>query len=477
MEILLSFLGGLLLTALVAFFVARSVVRSRVAQTAEKERLQLESGYKVEMARLEAELNTAREKAQELDRQVEEEKQEARRLVQEAREQAEKSHKEAMEALQGRFKETIDKVTAQVKLDTGEMLKARQKEFSEASNQSLGQIVDPLKERIAELKKAMEEGNKEQAERSGEMRERIRSLMELSDAARKSADDLSEALKHGSKLQGDWGETILEELLSSQGLTKGVHFDTQEYIRDAAGNIVEVPENRQTLRPDVILHLDERREVIIDSKVSLTAFVEYVNAENDQDRKHHLKAHVESLRRHVKELSHKDYSAYIQPPKESAGYVIMFVPNSGALWTALREEPTLWRWAADMNVYIADEQSLYGALKMVSLTWKQVVQAQNHKKVFELADEMVRRVGMFAVQYEALGESLKRVSDVYGDGAKKLSPGGKSIVTTARQLIDLGADGKQLISVSSSKKKRLDQVLGLEDELTSPPPVPDSPEE
>lgn len=474
MEILLSFLGGLLLTALVAFFVARSVVRSRVAQATEKERLQVESGYKVEVARLEAELNTAREKVQE-----------TREQAQKTREQAEKTHQEAMEALQGRFKETIDKVTAQVKLETGEMLKARQKEFSEASSESLGQIVDPLKERIAELKKAMEEGNKEQAERSGEMKERIRSLMELSDAARKSADDLSEALKHGSKLQGDWGETILEELLSSQGLTKGVHFDTQEYIRDAAGNIVEVPENRQTLRPDVILHLDERREVIIDSKVSLTAFVEYVNAERDEDRKQHLKAHVESIRRHVKELSHKDYSAYIQPPKESAGYVIMFVPNSGALWTALREEPTLWRWAAEMNVYIADEQSLYGALKMVSLTWKQVVQAQNHKKVFELADEMVRRVGMFAVQYEALGESLKRVSDVYGDGAKKLSPSGKSIVTTARQLIDLGADGKQLISVSSSKKKRLDQVLGLEEDLvqgvkedlTPPPPAPDSPEE
>lgn len=474
MEILLSFLGGLLLTALVAFFVARSVVRSRVAQATEKERLQVESGYKVEVARLEAELNTAREKVQE-----------TREQAQKTREQAEITHQEAMEALQGRFKETIDKVTAQVKLETGEMLKARQKEFSEASSESLGQIVDPLKERIAELKKAMEEGNKEQAERSGEMKERIRSLMELSDAARKSADDLSEALKHGSKLQGDWGETILEELLSSQGLTKGVHFDTQEYIRDAAGNIVEVPENRQTLRPDVILHLDERREVIIDSKVSLTAFVEYVNAERDEDRKQHLKAHVESIRRHVKELSHKDYSAYIQPPKESAGYVIMFVPNSGALWTALREEPTLWRWAADMNVYIADEQSLYGALKMVSLTWKQVAQAQNHKKVFELADEMVRRVGMFAVQYEALGESLKRVSDVYGDGAKKLSPSGKSIVTTARQLIDLGADGKQLISVSSSKKKRLDQVLGLDEDLvqgvkedlTPPPPAPDSPEE
>lgn len=459
MEILLSFLGGLILTALVAFFVARAVVKSRVAQTEEKVRLQVESVYKVEVAKLEAEKEAASKNAEEMNRQVE-----------------------------ARFKETVDKVSAQVKLDTGEMLKARQKEFAVSSNESLGQIVDPLKEKIAELKKAMEEGNKEQAERSGEMKERIRTLMELSDAARKSADDLSEALKHGSKIQGDWGETILEELLASQGLTKGVHFDTQEYIRDAGGNIVEVQDNKQTLRPDVILYLDERRVVIIDAKVSLTAYVDYVNSESEEDRRKHLKAHIESLRRHVKELSHKDYSAYIQPPKESAGYVIMFVPNSGALWTALREEPALWRWAADMNVYIADEQSLYGALKMVSLTWKQLVQAQNHKKVYELADEMVKRVGMFMVQYDALGESLKRVAATYGEGAKKLAPTGQSIVTTAKQLIDLGADGKQLISVSSSKKRRLEQVLGLDetpevagekaDALTPPQsPAPDSPEE
>ena len=410
MEILLAFIGGIVLAAAVALPVARSIVKSRVAQAEQTARTQAES-----------------ELREELDRRKDEE------LA-----YRDKLHAEAMDALQKRFDETVAKLGAQLKSETGEMLKARQKEFSESSKLSIGQLVDPLKENIAELKKAMEEGNKEQAERNGEMRERIRSLMEHSDAARKSADELAAAFKHGSKVQGDWGETILEELLSSQGLTKGVHFDTQAVILDSSGHPVHSATGG-TYRPDVILHLDERREVIIDSKVSLTAYVDYVNADNEADRQTYLKAHLESIRKHVRELAAKDYSSRVQAPKVSAGYVIMFVPNVGALWTALNAEPDLWRKAADMNVYIADEQSLYGALKIVRNTWTQVAQAQNHEKVYELANEMIDRVGIFMEKYEAVGKALKKASDEYDDGLKKLDSKGQSIINTSGKLIRLGA--------------------------------------
>lgn len=193
------------------------------------------------------------------------------------------------------------------------------------------------------------------------------------------------------------------------------------------------------MRPDIILHLDERREVIIDSKVSLTAYVDYVNAENEADRQVYLKAHLDSIKKHVKELAAKDYAAYIQSPKVAAGYVIMFVPNMGALWTALNAEPDLWRKAADANVYIADEQTLYGALKIVSMTWTQVAQAQNHEKVYELANEMIDRVGLFMEKYEAVGKALKKASEEYEDGKKKLVPQGQSIINTSGKLIKLGA--------------------------------------
>lgn len=498
MEILFSFIGGAVITAVIALIVAKSVIKSRVAQAELSEKTKAEALYKSEQARMESDLRHAKERNEELLAQIEagrkeaaealmntkneaaealaNAKNEAAAAMQKAKEESEKlleqtkedlnrskaeeiaardkANKEAMDLLQQRFDETMAKVTAQVKSDTADMLKAHQKEFTQSSNLSIGQIVDPLKQNIVELKKAMEDGNKEMAERNGEMRERIKALMEHSDAARKSADELAAAFKHGNKIQGDWGETILEELLASNGLTKGIHFDTQAVIRGKDGKVIK-NEDGSTMRPDVILHLDERREVIIDSKVSLTAYVDYVNAENDTDRKIHLKAHVDSIKKHVKELAAKDYSSYIESPKVTAGYVIMFVPNIGALWTALDAEPDLWRKAAENNVYIADEQSLYGALKIVSLTWTQVAQAQNHEKVFELANEMIDRVGMFMEKYEGIGKALKKASEEYEDGKKKLIPQGQSIINTSGKLIKLGA--------KNSDKHTIKALLDIDD--------------
>lgn len=427
MDILFSFLAGLILASAIGLIIAKKVMKSRISQTAESVRILAETLYKVENARLEADLKHAKEREEELVRRN------ASDLA-----ASESNHKQAMESLQAKFDETIAKVSAQMKSDTADMLKARQKEFSESSSQSIGQIVNPLKENIAELRKAMDEGSKEMAERNGEMRERIKNLMEHSDAARKSADELAAAFKHGNKIQGDWGETILEELLASNGLTKGVHFDTQAVIYGNDGKPVK-NEDGSTMRPDVILHLDKRREVIIDSKVSLTAYVNYVNADNEADRKSYLKAHIDSLKKHVRELAAKDYSSYIKAPKATAGYVIMFVPNTGALWTALNAEPDLWRSAAESNVYIADQQSLFGALRIVRITWTQVAQAQNHEKVYELANEMIERVGMFMERYEELGCALKKASEEYENGKKKLVPQGHSIINTSGKLIRLGA--------------------------------------
>lgn len=445
----MSFVAGLVIAALVAVFVVKKIVRTRTEQAEMSVKLQVESMYKAENASLQSDLKHSEERVKELQSAVEAAKAEGSQQVVTAKAEAAKAlesakgewaqrHKEDMDALQARFDETMAKVTAQVKAETNEMLKARQKEFSETSNLSLGQIVNPLKENIAELKKAMEEGNKEQAERNGEMRERIKSLMEHSDAARKSADELAAAFKHGSKIQGDWGETVLDELLTSHGLTRGVHFDIQAVIKDKDGKVVKNEEG-STMRPDVILHLDERREVIIDSKVSLTSYVDYVNAENEIDRATYLKAHVESVKKHVKELAAKDYSAYVQSPKVSAGYVIMFVPNIGALWTALKAEPDLWRKAAEANVYITDEQSLYGALKIVSLTWTQVAQTQNHEQVYKLANEMIERVGLFVKKYDAIGVALEKATSEFNEGKKKLLPTGQSIINTSNKLIKLGA--------------------------------------
>lgn len=366
----------------------------------------------------------------------------------------EKHHREAVSAMQARFDETMEKVTAQVKNATESMLKDRQKEFAEKSNQDLGQIVNPLRETIDKMKQAMADSALKQTEMSSEMKTYIENLMRQSQAAKESADELARVFKHESKIQGDWGETILDELLQSQGLTKGVHYDTQAVIKDASGKTVKT-EDGAIMRPDIILHLDQKRELIIDSKVSLTAFMEFANAETEEDRQKYLKAHIASLKKHVDELSGKDYSSYIQPPKVRMNYVIMFVPHTGSLWTALKSQPDLWRKAMDKNVFIADEQTLFAALRIINMTWTQIAQAQNHEKVYSLANEMLNRVGQFWAEYEAMGRALENLQKSYTKGKEKITDGGQSINTTANKLLRLGA--------KQNDKNPLPKILDIDD--------------
>lgn len=368
----------------------------------------------------------------------------------------EKRHEEAIKAQQELFDETMAKVTAQVKSATDDMLKQRQREFAESSNTNLGQIVNPLRETIEKMKQTMNDSTLKQTELSSEMKVNLENMMKHSEAAKQSADELARVFKHKSKVQGDWGERVLDELLASQGLTQGIHYDIQATIRDAAGNVVRT-DTGSNLRPDVIMHIDNNREIIIDSKVSLTAFWDYINAENEEDRQKHLKAHIESIQRHVKELSKKDYSSYIKTPKVRMDYVIMFVSHTGALWTALNAQPDLWRKAMEMNVFIADEQTLFAALRMISLTWTHIAQAENHEKVYELANEILDRVGKFMKSYENIGKAIENAQKAYEDGEKKLTPGGQSIINTCAKLEKLGA--KQS---SKNPIRQIESATGIE---------------
>lgn len=342
------------------------------------------------------------------------------------------------EQAQQQVDDTVQRLTEQMQLATSQMLRERQQEFEASSSANLGQIVDPLRQTIERMRRAMDDSVLQQTAMSSELRAHIENMMRHSEAARQSAAELAHALRHGTKVQGDWGETVLDELLQSQGLTRGIHYDTQQVLRDAQGNVLYSPDG-QSMRPDVVLHLDQRRELIIDSKVSLTAYIDYVNAETEAERQAALAAHVSSLRKHVRELSAKDYSSYIVAPKVRMDYVIMFVPHAGALWTALEAQPDLWRRAMERNVFIADEQTLFAALRIVHLTWTQITQVQQHERVYKLAEEMIDRVGQFCRRYQQVGVALQNAQNAYDEGLKKLEPQGQSIVGTANKLIRLGA--------------------------------------
>lgn len=379
-----------------------------------------------------------REAQERADREIAIAKDELRRDHQLDLSRLEAQHREAMAAQERQFNETSLRLTEQMKNATATMLKQRQEEFAAASNRDLGHIVTPLRETIASMKQAMDDNTVKNASMTSEMKATMESMMRHSQAAKESTDELARVFKFGNKLQGIWGETVLDELLQSQGLTPGIHYDPQPTMRDATGNAIKGDDN-ESLRPDVILHLDQQRDVIIDAKVSLSAFIDYVGEEDTSRREQCLKAHVESINRHVKELARKNYSRYIQPPKVKMDYVIMFVPHSGALWTALNAQPDLWRRAMEQNVFIADEQSLYAALRIVDLTWTQIKQAQNHEKVYALANEMLTRVGLFWKHYEDMGKALENASKAWEKGRSKITSGGQSINTTATKLIALGA--------------------------------------
>lgn len=347
-------------------------------------------------------------------------------------------YREMMASQETRFNESLEKVSSQLRSASEEVLRQRQKEFSQSSAENIGQIVTPLRETIDRMKQAINDSTVKQSEMSGQMKAGIENLMRQSEATRKSADDLAKALNGGGKIQGDWGEKKLDEILASQGLTRGVHYDVQPVLKDKDGNTIK-SDTGGILKPDVILHLDDKRDVIIDSKVSLSAFMKYMGADDEQSRQRFLADHIASIKTHVRELSAKDYSSYVSPPKLRMNYVIMFVPDTAALWTALNAQPDLWRRAMEMNVFIADEQTLYAALRIIDMTWIQIAQVQNQEKVFALAEELMDRVGQFMKKYREIGDALEKARRSYDDGERKLQPSGQSILQTCAKLEKLGA--------------------------------------
>ena len=464
MEIILAIILGVALGVLIGFIVARGKNKS-VQNTVDKLQWQLESeranaeqaaqSFQKQMAEAKAETKEQIEDIKaECEKRIAQAKMDAEKQCADAMAAQEKRHTEATKAQQELFDETMARVSAQVKSATDEMLKQRQKEFAESSNSNIEQIVTPLRETIEKMKQTMSDSTLKQTELSSEMKANLENMMKHSAAAKESADELARVFKHRSKVQGDWGERVLDELLTSQGLTQGIHYDIQTTIRDAADNVVRT-DTGGNLRPDVIMHIDNNREIIVDSKVSLTAFIDYVNAETEDERQKYLKAHIDSIQKHVKELSKKDYSSYIKAPKVKMDYVIMFVPHTGALWTALNAQPDLWRKAMEMNVFIADEQTLFAALRMINLTWTHIAQTENHKKVYELANEIIDRVGMFMESYESIGKAIANAQKAYDDGGKKLAPSGQSILNTCAKLNKLGA--------KQSSKHPIKQIEGVTD--------------
>lgn len=347
-------------------------------------------------------------------------------------------HEKAIVAEKERYNEALENMKVQLQNATNEMLKQRQAELQQSNSTNMRQIVDPLKESIQKMENALKENKSTQEVSTAAIKEKIATLVSTTMKVSDSAERLSNALTAENKTQGNWGEQKIESLLHAIGLERGLEYDAQTFLRDASGEIVVSGETAQRMQPDIILHLDETRDLIIDSKVSLNAFVDYTNAPDDAAREVALAAHLRSVRNHVKELARKNYAAYVQAPRQSVDFVMMFVPVDAALQLALAADPTLWREAMNQGVFIVGEQNLYAAMRAVQVTWTSIKQNANNKAIADTAAELINRVGDMLEKVQKMGKKLGEVNDAFGAVMDKAQRG-QSVLGSAQKLVKLGA--------------------------------------
>jgi DNA recombination protein RmuC len=361
------------------------------------------------------------------------------RMHQKELENAERLLKQAQGNYENALQEMKKTVTASIAAETQKLLKERENELTEENQSNMETILKPLKESIETMRKAMKDNETSHVETtaklSKQLEQAVREMTEKTSDVGKKADSLSEALTGRPKVQGCFGENFLNDILIREGMKEG-----EQYTREAA--------NADKSRPDFVFHfkdgLDEK-DLIVDSKVSLTAYVEYMNAETEEERATALDKHVKSVRKHIEELSAKDYTR--KTDRSFADYVLMFMPMEMAYRTALAADPMLWQDAYQKNVLIVTEQTIIPFLKIMHLTWNKYRHDTRIHEITVAAQNMVDRVADFYDQYTDIGDKLKEVAKAYNKGAIKLRPGGRSITTSANQVIDLGA--------KLSKKKEL----------------------
>ena len=320
-----------------------------------------------------------------------------------------------------------------------QLMESSASKLKESNKETMTVITQPLKEAMENMQKAISESQKDGAARSASFREQIQQMLQQTQQLGEKTDSLTNVLRRDNKISGNMGEIILGDLLASQGLTEGIHYEVQARLRDELGRPLKNDETGKEMQPDVILHYPQGQDAIVDSKVSLVAYEKYVNAETPEEKERYLQDQIKSVRQHVNELARKDYSKYIKNGRETVDFVIMFVPFESSLQLALANDPTLWREAFEKKVFVTGEQNLLGILHMIHIAWVQNQQAENQEKVFGLAEQLLDRLGDFVQRYNDLGNKIEAVQKAYESTNNKLITGRQSVVQKGRELVDLGA--------------------------------------
>lgn len=338
---------------------------------------------------------------------------------------------------QEQFQEQLNVVREQFQNLAVRVLDKTSDQLKTENREAMEHITKPIGDSFAELQKAIQESDREAAKTAASLTERLRQVGEQAEKMDRTATRLTNALRGDSKQAGDWGELVLQELLDSQGFKRGFDYDVQDTITDQDGFIVRNEDTGRSMRPDVVLHYPGNQDVVIDAKVSIKAYYDYVNEPVEAVRQQMLDRHVQSLRSHVKELAVKDYSRYIQQPRTAIDFVIMYVPNESALQVALARDPKLWTEAFDKKVFISSTQNLFAILRMIQIAWRQHSQTENQKKIVGLAEQLVSRIGLFAERTQKLSRDIDMLTTDFTDMQKSVD-GTRGILQKANEMKKLG---------------------------------------
>ncbi len=353
----------------------------------------------------------------------------------------------------------LETVKAQVTSESERLLKAREEELEKRAKITFETLAGGLDRNIKDMKEAFEQNRKTHTETSQSLKENlenaVKNLREQTASIGGKADSLADALRGRNKTQGNWGEVILDNLFTNEGMREGRDYDKEETLRDEQGNVIRNEDTSRRMRPDYILHYPDGNDVVVDSKVVLTAVDDYFRATDEEAKADAMSRNLAAIRDQVRNLARKDYSRYLTPGRKMLDYVIMFVPVYSALRLAYESDRNLWQDAYRQGVLITTEETLMPFLRMIRIAWTSHEQVANQKQIIATAETVLARVSDFCTAHAKMGKKLEEAMDQYEACDRKIRERGQSIVGAANRLIDLG--------VPRNAKKPLPAEIGMEE--------------
>lgn len=422
---------GLVVGFLIAFVLNKIQTEKQNAEFAEKE--------KISFSQM-ADLDKQKSVLEAIQKQLQDDNNKLEMLLKQERETSssqsskiamfDNENKNLLEKLQNQkteIEELQKRLTIEFENIANKILKERSNEFSLSNEKNIGELLNPLKEKIASFEKKVEETYDKEFRDKVSLREEVRKLAELNIKVSEDANNLTKALKGDVKKQGNWGEVVLERVLERSGLTLGQEYEREEVIEGEDGNVI---------RPDVIIHLPEGKHIVIDSKVSLVAYEHFVSGKTDHERQTHMTEHLASIRSHVRLLSEKKYQN--SPNLNTPDFVLMFIPIEASFSVAVQADEDLFSYAWEKKIVIVSPTTLLATLRTISSIWKQESQTKNAREIARLSGTLYDKLAGFVTDFSKIKENIDKAGSSYDEAMRKMQTGKGNIFNTAEKIKSLG---------------------------------------